>query len=95
MGWFGRDYGNAESVEDKSQRFKTDFKFEELVNGMDVLNARINTKSTILFIREDKVIETLDRANKKSLKDSGGKKGIDCKNLYLFEDFCRTFKRVK
>lgn len=91
-----KEYGNTKTgIEDKSQRFKTDFKIEELSIGSNVLNAKINTQSTILEIRYDNCILTLDKANKKNLDENRKTKGIDCKNWYSFEDFCRTFKRVK
>ena len=90
-----RSYGNTEIAEDKSQRFKTDFKIEELSVRSNVLNAKINTQSTILEIRYDNCILTLDKANKKNLDENKKTRGIECKNWYSFEDFCRTFKRVK
>jgi alpha-ketoglutarate-dependent taurine dioxygenase len=100
-----RTYGAYGAVEDKSKRFKSDFTFEELTIGMQVLYAESNTVSDITNLTSNS-IETYNRTNQKNryktgAVDSSGEvqsgklKGINGKNWYTLEEFNRTFKRVK
>lgn len=90
-----RSYGNtASGAEDKSKRFKSDFTFEELVEGFKVKYAEIGTVSLVITKTSNSIM-TYNLADKKNVDESGKVRGINCHNWYTLEEFNRTFQRVK
>lgn len=89
-----REYGNTESTDDKSQRFKSDFKIEEMVIGFKLLNAKSNTISTVVDATANSV-QVTNVCHKKNIDAFGKRKGINSTNWYQWDDINRTFKRTK
>ena len=90
-----KKYGNTVSgAEDKSGRFKSDFTFDELVEGTKVKYAMMKTVSTVIE-KTSNTIKTLDLADIKNVDESGKRKGIDSYNWHTLEEFNRTFQRIK
>lgn len=77
----------------KQNKIESDFKFEDLFIGLNIINIRTNQISTITNLTSNS-IEVFNTANKKLIDKENKLKGISSTNWYDLSWFNRRFKKV-